>query len=50
MSMEVVMTGKNETKKVVRDAGTGKFVKPPEAEKRPKTTVTETVNLPKRKR
>jgi len=29
--------------KVVRDAGTGQFVKPEEAKKRPGTTVTETV-------
>ncbi len=35
--------GKKKTRKVVRDAGTGRFVKKGEAKKRPKTTVTETV-------
>jgi hypothetical protein len=33
--------------KVVRDAGSGRFVPKKEAERRPKTTVTETV--PRRK-
>lgn len=36
--------------KVVRDAGTGQFVKPEEAKKRPGTTVTETVKIPPKKR
>jgi hypothetical protein len=35
--------------KVVRDAGTGQFVKPEEAKKRPGTTVTETVKIPLKK-
>lgn len=39
----------SQTKTVVRDAGTGRFVKATEAEKRPKTTVTETVKVPKKK-
>ena len=30
-------------KKVVRDAGTGRFVPPDQAKRRPRTTVTETV-------
>ncbi len=37
------------SKKVVRDAGTGRFVPKKEAERRPKTTVTETVKTPKKK-
>ncbi len=37
-------------KKVVRDAGTGRFVPPSEAKKRPKTTVTETVPVRKPKK
>jgi hypothetical protein len=37
-------------KKVVRDAGTGKFVPKKEAARRPKTTVTETVPVRKPKR
>jgi hypothetical protein len=35
-------------KKVVRDAGTGRFVPTREAVRRPKTTVTETVPVRKR--
>ncbi len=35
--------------KVVRDAGTGQFVKPEEAKRRPGTTVTETVKIPSKK-
>jgi len=38
------------TKKVVRDAGTGRFVKKGEATKRPKQTVTETVPVKKPKK
>jgi len=34
-------------RKVSRDAGTGKFIPQKEAERRPKTTVTETVPVPK---
>ena len=35
--------------KVVRDAGTGQFVKPEEAKRRPGTAVTETVKIPSKK-
>lgn len=35
----------NKTKKVVRDAGTGQFVRKSEAKRRPGTTVTETVRI-----
>lgn len=35
--------GKSSTTKVVRDAGTGRFVPPKEAARRPGSTVTETV-------
>jgi hypothetical protein len=39
------------TKKIVRSAITGRFVKPPAAKSRPKRTVTETVKTsPKRKK
>jgi hypothetical protein len=39
------------TRKIVRDARTGEFVKPREAERRPSTTVTETVPVkPRRKK
>lgn len=34
------------TRKVVRYAGTGQFVKQEEAKRRPKTTVTETIKVP----
>jgi hypothetical protein len=37
------------TVEVVRDAKTGEFVKHNEAKKRPSTTVTETVQRPKKK-
>lgn len=37
------MAKKSTTVKVVRDAGTGRFVKPSKAKTSPKTTVTETV-------
>jgi hypothetical protein len=43
-----IVPSKTKTVKVVRDAGTGKFVKPSEAVRRPKTTVTETVKRPKK--
>lgn len=36
--------------KVVRDAGTGRFVKPKEAIRRPKETVTETVRRPTKRK
>ena len=45
------MAKKSSEKKVVRDAGTGKFVPKQEAKKHPKTTVTETIKTNnKRKR
>jgi len=34
-------------KKITRDAGTGRFVPPSEAKRRPRTTVTETVPVRK---
>lgn len=37
-------------RKIVRDAGTGRIVKTEEAKKRPRTTVTETVPTPKRRK
>ena len=37
------------TRKVVRSAKTGKFVKPVEAKRHPNTTVTETVRTPPKK-
>lgn len=37
------------TRKVVRDAGDGRFVKPEEAKRRPGTTVTETIKVPSKK-
>ena len=40
----------NMPKKVTRDAGTGRFVPKREAVRRPKTTVTETVPVPKPKK
>lgn len=39
-----------ETKKIVRSAVTGRFVKPSAAKSRPKTTVTETVKASPKKR
>jgi hypothetical protein len=36
-------------RKVVRDAGTGRFVPKREATRRPKRTVTETVPTPRRR-
>jgi len=36
-------------RKIVRDAGTGRFVPPGEAKKRPKETVVETINVPSKK-
>jgi hypothetical protein len=40
---------KGGTVKVLRDAKTGEFVKPSEAKKQPSTTVTETIQRPKKK-
>ena len=37
-------------KKVVRDAGTGRFVPPGQAKTRPKTTVTEAIPVRKPKK
>jgi len=37
-------------RKVVRDAINGQFVKPSEAKRRPKTTVTETIKVPSTKK
>lgn len=44
------MPKKKPTKKVYRDAGTGQFVPPAEVKKHPKTTVTETVKVPPKKK
>ena len=41
---------KEGTRKVCRDAGTGRFVTSDYAKKHPKTTVTETVKKPPKKR
>ena len=38
------------TRKVVRDTETGQFVEPGEAKKRPKSTVTETITTPSKKK
>jgi hypothetical protein len=38
------------TRKVARDAGTGRFIPKSEAKRRPKTTVVETVPSRKRRR
>lgn len=38
------------TKKVVRDAGSGRFVKKEAAKTHPKTTVTETIKTPPKKK
>jgi hypothetical protein len=43
------MKKKGDVRKISRDAGTGRFVKKEYAEKHPKTTVTETVEKPKKK-
>jgi hypothetical protein len=37
------------TRKVGRDAGTGKFIPVKEAERRKKTAVVETIKVPKKK-
>ena len=44
------MAKKQPTKKVNRDAGTGQFVREDYAKKHPKTTVTETVKTPPKKK
>ena len=42
--------GKKRTFKVGRDAGSGKFIPVKEAERRPKTTVVETIKVPSKKK
>lgn len=44
------MGKKSTTRKVYRDAGTGRFVSEKEAEKNPKTTVSDTVPTGKKKK
>lgn len=44
------MSKKGTTRKIGRDAGTGQFIPVREAEKRPKTTVIETIPKPGKKR
>ncbi len=43
------MAKKTTTIKIGRDAGNGQFITVKEAENRPKTTVIETIKLPKKK-
>ncbi len=38
------------TRKIGRDAGTGRIIPIKEAERRPKTTVIETVKIPRRRK
>jgi hypothetical protein len=40
---------KNKTKKIGRDAGTGKFIPIKEAQRRKKTAVVETIKIRKKK-
>lgn len=40
---------KKGSRKVVRDARTGRFVKKGEAKRRPSTTITETIKTPRKK-
>lgn len=42
------MTKRNYTYKIGRDAKTGEFIPVKEAERRPKTTVVETIKKPKK--
>lgn len=44
------MPKKQPTKKIHRDARTGQFVPPAEVKRHPKTTVTETVRVPPKKK
>ncbi len=41
---------KSKTRKLYRDAKTGRFVKKSVVKRRPDTTVTETIPIPKRKK
>jgi len=41
---------KSSTRKIGRDASTGKFIPVKEANKRKSTTVVETIKIPKRKK
>jgi hypothetical protein len=43
------MAKKTTTIKIGRDAGSGKFIPVKEAQRRPKTTVVETIKVPKKK-
>lgn len=43
------MAKKTTTIKIARDAGSGKFIPVKEAQRRPKTTVVETIKVPKKK-
>ncbi len=45
-----LVASKKKTVKIGRDARTGKFIPVKQAEKRPATTVAETIGRPKRKR
>lgn len=42
------MAKKATTRKIGRDAGDGRFIPVREAERRPKTTVVETIKVPKK--
>lgn len=44
------MSNKAKPHKIGRDAGSGQFIPVREAEKRPKTTVIETIPAPKKKK
>lgn len=44
------MAKKRESRKIGRDAGTGKFIPVKEAERRKKTAVVETIKPPRRKK
>ena len=41
--------GKGSRQKIGRDAGNGRFIRVKEAERRPKTTIVETIKRPKHK-
>lgn len=44
------MAKKSGTRKIGRDAGTGKFIPVKDAERRKKTAVVETIKVPKKKK
>jgi len=44
------MTEKTTTRKIGRDAGTGRFIPVKEARKRKKTAIVETIKVPKKKK